>query len=74
MEAGDYVVLKDEIEIDPQFSRVGLIIRKIKSYGKLVIEFEVLFTDGVIENYHQQEIREISDKDYFRVQLGARIV
>ncbi len=74
MEAGDYVVLEDEIEIGPEFSRCGLIIRKIKSYGKMVITFEVLFTDGVIENYHQQEIREISDKDYFRLQLGARLV
>lgn len=67
MEVGDNVVLNNGVDISDEWKRHGIIIG-IDSSGQSPIE--ILFADGVLENYNHRDCRVVSDKEYFKLQLS----
>lgn len=64
MKVGDKIVVNDDIFIEEIFARHGIVNRVLSSK-----EFEVLFVDGVVENYWPHECTVLSDKEWFKLQL-----
>ena len=69
---GDNIILNDDIEIDGRFHRHGTVLKKNRSMNGCGA-LEILFTNGVIEDYYPHEVRELTDKEWFQLQLGASI-
>ncbi len=66
MEVGDNVVLRSKLNIG-EFKKHGIIIGIHSSWQ---FPLEILFADGVLENYSRRDCRVISDKEYFKLQLS----
>ena len=66
MNVGDKIVLKSKINIGA-FKTHGIIIGIHSSWQFPV---EILFADGVQENYSRHDFIIISDKEYFKLQLS----
>ena len=62
------MVLNDDIDISDEFKRHGIIIKIDNT--RFHRHFEILFADGVLENYNHRECKVISDKEYFKLQLS----
>ena len=70
MKVGDYIVVNDDIYIDPIYVRHGIVKRAIPGRRNTEFrEFEILFADGLVENYGPSECRVITDKEWFKLQL-----
>ena len=68
MTEGDYVLVNDSVYTSPEYARHGLVIRMFDAIGAA----EVLFADGVIEDYYPSQVIILTDKQYFKLQLGAK--
>ena len=66
MKVGDNIVLRSKLDIG-YFKKHGIIIG-IHNSGQFPLE--ILFADGVLENYSRHDCRVISDQEYFKLQLS----
>jgi hypothetical protein len=64
---GDHILLNSDIEIG-ECDRHGLVIKRYDPLGA----FEILFADGVIEDYFPYDLTELTEKQWFKLQLGAK--
>lgn len=67
MKVGDNIILNDDIDIGEFNTRHGMVIG-IDNGNMFPVE--ILFADGVLQNYNHRECRVISDKEYFKLQLS----
>lgn len=66
MKIGDKVLLKSHFDIGT-FKEHGIIVGIHSSWAQ---PLEILFADGVTERYGRRDVRVISDKEYFKLQLS----
>ena len=64
---GDYILLNHDMEIG-DCDRHGLVIKQYEHLGA----FEILFADGIIEDYFSYDCTKLSEKQWFKLQLGAK--
>ena len=69
---GDNVILSDSVDIHDGYARHGIVLTKNRTMNGCGA-LQILFVDGVVEDYYPHEVRELTDKEWFRLQLGASI-
>ena len=74
MKIGDKVIISksSNVSIESFYDRHGIIISKTMASDESTPWFVIEFADGIAGNYKDYELDLLTDKEYFKLQLGHK--